>query len=56
MNETGRLRFRIPVEKQRDMINNSRTLFDFKFNGLLGMDATQEDVFASVAAPCVKMY
>jgi kinesin family protein 6/9 len=33
------------------MINNSRTLFEFKFDGLLGMDSTQDDVFASVARP-----
>ena len=33
--EAGKVQFRIPVEKQRDMINNTRTQFNFKFDGCL---------------------
>eukprot|EP00940_MAST-03C_sp_MAST-3C-sp2_P001171 g1171.t1 len=47
--ESGKFKFEVPVNKGLDLVNNTRSNYAFKFDGVLGMDASQEDVFESVA-------
>ena len=47
--DAGSCKFDVPVDTVSDVVNNSRTSFRFKFDGVLGMDSTQEDVFETVA-------
>ena len=47
--DAGSCKFDVPVDTVSDVVNNSRTSFRFKFEGVLGMDSTQEDVFETVA-------
>lgn len=47
--DVGSCKFDVPVDRVGDVVNNSRTSFKFKFDSILGMDSTQEDVFETVA-------
>ena len=51
--EDGEVQFDIPVDVAGDVINNTRTRYQFKFNGVLDMEATQEEVFDKVARKSV---
>eukprot|EP00752_Nemacystus_decipiens_P003255 g3012.t1 len=49
-----RLGFHVPVEtKDGEYVNNTRTSHNFKFDGVLGEKATQEDVFAKIGKGAV---
>ncbi|CAN0464913.1 unnamed protein product, partial [Ectocarpus sp. 12 AP-2014] len=49
-----RLGFHVPVEtKDGEYVNNTRTSHKFKFDGVLGEKATQEDVFAKIGKGAV---
>lgn len=37
-----------------DIVNNTRTKYGFKFNGILDEEATQDDVYRSIGAPAVQ--
>ncbi|CAM9883698.1 unnamed protein product [Choristocarpus tenellus] len=50
-----RLNFNVPVEhKEVEYVNNTRTSHSFKFDGVLGGKATQEDVFAKIGRGAVE--
>jgi kinesin family member 6/9 len=51
----GMVRFDVPPES-KDLLgpNNSRTQYDFRFDGLFGMKVTQETVFETLARPAVE--
>ena len=46
--------FNVPLEQIHGHVNNTRQNFKFKFNGLLDMKATQEEVFDTVAKPSIQ--
>ncbi len=48
-----RLQFRIPKDETQGLINNSRENYDFKFDKIFDMDATQEEVFDVVTKDMV---
>jgi len=44
------IKFNIPRDTANGiLVNNSRTTYNFKFDGIFGMDATQDDIFNVVA-------
>lgn len=45
--------FKIP-KLENLIVNNSRTLYNFKFHGILEQNATQEEVFNKVGKPAVQ--
>ena len=48
--DSNSISFNIPRDTANGiLVNNSRTTFGFKFDGIFGMDTTQEDVFNVVA-------
>ena len=47
------LNFDIPKEAVDGLVNNSRSAYDFKFNHVIDMDATQPDVFEVLAKPMI---
>ncbi|KAG5179598.1 P-loop containing nucleoside triphosphate hydrolase protein [Tribonema minus] len=52
--DVTRLKFDIPVDlKSGEVINNTQTRHEFKFNGVLGANATQEQVFDSIGKDAV---
>lgn len=52
--ESGSVRFDVPPDSAGLVgPNNSRSQYDFRFDGLFGMAARQEDVFERVAGPAV---
>ncbi|KAA0162039.1 hypothetical protein FNF31_03450 [Cafeteria roenbergensis] len=52
--ESGSVRFDVPPDAAGLMgPNNTRSQYDFRFDGLFGMTARQEDVFERVAGPAV---
>ena len=52
--DTNAISFNIPRDTANGiLVNNARTNFNFKFDGIFGMDATQEDVFNVVAKSSV---
>ena len=52
-NDEGRVDFHIPTEQIHGHVNNTRQNYKFKFNGLLDMKTTQEEVFDKVAKRAV---
>jgi kinesin family protein 6/9 len=48
---TGKVSFDVPKDMVNNMVNNSRTNWDFRYDGIIGMDSTQEEVFEKVAVP-----
>lgn len=55
-NGKQRVRFDLdsnPQSDEQDGPNNTRTRYDFAFDGIFGMDATQEEVFNQVAGPVI---
>lgn len=50
----GHLAFERERESPDGQVDNSKTTFKFKFDGLLGMRVTQEDVFNAVAKPVIE--
>jgi len=52
--EEGIVRFDLDKHNAVGEINNSRTNYKFKFDGILGMKATQEQVFDVVAKPVIE--
>ncbi|CAM9857781.1 unnamed protein product [Chrysoparadoxa australica] len=51
--DDARLIFDVPLEVRSGDINNTKTKYDFLFNGVLPMDATQEEVFAKIGKEAV---
>eukprot|EP00397_Hematodinium_sp_SG-2012_P009813 GEMP01009908.1.p1 GENE.GEMP01009908.1~~GEMP01009908.1.p1 ORF type:complete len:768 (+),score=203.78 GEMP01009908.1:47-2350(+) len=51
LNEDDKVDFEL--DKTGDTINNAKTKFQFKFDSILGMHATQEEVFNRVAVPVI---
>ena len=52
--DTNEINFNIPRDTANGiLVNNSRTSYNFKFDGIFGMDATQDDVFNVVAKSSV---
>ncbi|CAN0081338.1 unnamed protein product, partial [Discosporangium mesarthrocarpum] len=52
--DPNKLNFTVPVEhKDGEYVNNTRTSRSFKFDGVLGAKATQEDVFAKIGRGAV---
>jgi len=47
------LNFDIPKEAVDGLVNNSRSIYDFKFNSVIDMEATQPDVFELLAKPLI---
>jgi len=45
----GAVKFEIPNEVASTHVNNNKTSYGFRFNGIVGPDANQEDVFDRVA-------
>ena len=52
--DTKTLVFNKPDHLKSEIINNSKARHEFHFNGILAMDATQEDVFKLVGAAAVQ--
>ena len=51
--DVNAIEFKIP--KQEDtIVNNSRSLYKFHFNGILDIQANQKDVFRTVGIPAVQ--
>jgi hypothetical protein len=50
----GTLNFNLPENLKEDYINNSKLHYNFHFNGILPMVASQEDVFKKVGAAAVQ--
>jgi kinesin family protein 6/9 len=50
---TGRVNFELPKEVAVGLVNNTRTMYDFNFDKIIGMESTQEEVFEDVAQPVV---
>lgn len=48
------LKFNIPDSIKADFINNSKLHYGFHFNGVIPMEATQEDVFKKVGTAAVQ--
>ncbi|OQR92281.1 kinesin-like protein KIF6 [Achlya hypogyna] len=48
------MEYNIPKDVASGLINNSRTNYKFKFDGLIGMTAKQEEVFDRIGRPCVE--
>ena len=46
--------FNVPLEQVHGHVNNTRQNYKFKFNGLLDMKASQEEVFDKVAKPSIQ--
>ncbi|EQC32016.1 hypothetical protein SDRG_10215 [Saprolegnia diclina VS20] len=52
--ESNGMEYNIPKDVASGLINNSRTNYKFKFDGLIGMTAKQEEVFDRIGRPCVE--
>ncbi|KDO28873.1 hypothetical protein SPRG_05744 [Saprolegnia parasitica CBS 223.65] len=52
--DTNGMEYNIPKDVASGLINNSRTNYKFKFDGLIGMTAKQEEVFDRIGRPCVE--
>lgn len=52
--DNNTLLFHKPDHLKSDIINNSKSRHEFHFNGILSMDASQEDVFKLVGAAAVQ--
>jgi len=51
--DNRRLKFHVPLQGRDLIVNNTRTDYRFKFNGILGMEAGQEEVFDKVGSQAV---
>eukprot|EP00639_Heterosigma_akashiwo_P013845 CAMPEP_0206361628 /NCGR_PEP_ID=MMETSP0294-20121207/473_1 /ASSEMBLY_ACC=CAM_ASM_000327 /TAXON_ID=39354 /ORGANISM="Heterosigma akashiwo, Strain CCMP2393" /LENGTH=456 /DNA_ID=CAMNT_0053806545 /DNA_START=140 /DNA_END=1506 /DNA_ORIENTATION=- len=47
------IHFNVPVDKSHLYIDNTKTNHNFKFNGVIPMEATQEQVFEKIGRPAV---
>ena len=47
------LNFSVPADVERDVTNNAGSTAQYRFNGIFGGDATQEEVFDVVAKDAV---
>lgn len=52
--EPNSLNFLLPDNVKAEYINNSKTKYSFHFNGILPMNATQEEVFKKVGQVAVQ--
>lgn len=50
----GSLVFNLPENLKQEYINNSKLNYAFHFNGILGMNSSQEDVFSKVGTAAVQ--
>jgi kinesin family member 6/9 len=48
------LKFTLPENVKLDFVNNSKTHHSFHFNGIINMNATQDEVFKKVGVPAVQ--
>jgi hypothetical protein len=53
LGEDSVMQVEVPKEVVSGMVNNKRNRWRFGFNGLIGPEATQDDVFETVARPVV---
>lgn len=51
--EASLMKYDIPRDVAAGLINNSRTNYKFRFDAVLGMTASQDEVFDRVGRPCV---
>jgi len=54
--EHNQLKFDVPLKEEGGLVNNSKSEYIFKFDGLLPMNVSQEKVFTMVAKPAVLRY
>lgn len=52
--EPNSLKFTLPHNFRSEVINNSKKTHGFHFNGVIGMGATQEEVFNTVGVRAVQ--
>uniref|UniRef100_A0A7S4PTU8 Kinesin-like protein n=1 Tax=Alexandrium monilatum TaxID=311494 RepID=A0A7S4PTU8_9DINO len=52
--EEGLVNFELEKHTPEGQVNNTKTNYKFKFDGILGMKITQEDVFNAVAKPVIE--
>lgn len=52
--EKDSLNVALPDNYKSDYINNSKLRYSFHFNGIINMDATQDEVFSRVGAAAVR--
>ena len=50
----GTLKITLPENIKNDFVNNSKLHHAFHFNGIISMNASQEEVFKKVGAPAVQ--
>ncbi|KAF4316189.1 hypothetical protein BBO99_00007404 [Phytophthora kernoviae] len=51
--DSNTMKYDIPKDVAAGLINNSRTMYKFRFDSVIGMEAKQEEVFDRVGRPCV---
>ncbi|KAG7394756.1 Kinesin- protein 6 [Phytophthora boehmeriae] len=51
--DSNTMKYDIPKDVAAGLINNSRTMYKFRFDSVIGMEARQEEVFDRVGRPCV---
>ncbi len=54
--EHNQLKFDVPLNKDAGLVNNTKSEHIFKFDGLLDMGVSQEQVFNMVAKDAVMRY
>ena len=54
--EHNQLKFDVPLSASAGLVNNSKSEYIFKFDGLLDMGVSQEKVFDTVAKDAVLRY
>ena len=54
LEQKGEVKFTIPREVAQGFVNNTRTNYEFKFDDVLPMDVSQEQVFNRMAKPVVE--
>lgn len=51
--EYNQIKFEVPLRDESGYVNNTKTEYKYKFDGLLPMDVSQDAVFDTVAKPAV---
>ncbi|RLN31631.1 hypothetical protein BBJ28_00015685, partial [Nothophytophthora sp. Chile5] len=52
--DSNTMKYDIPKDVAAGLINNSRTIYKFHFDSVIGMESRQEEVFDRVGRPCVQ--
>ena len=53
---SGEVAWHIPVEKKQWLVNNTKTSYNFRFDGVLPTEVDQQQVYDTIASESVERY